>query len=59
MNPLKYIRYLPDAVRLAREIADLYKGDPEAVRKDIADRRAEIARKRAERDKQLAEKHGG
>lgn len=59
MNPLKYLRYLPDAARLAREIADLYKGDHEAVRKDIADRRAEIARKRAERDKQLAEKHGG
>lgn len=58
MNPLNYLRYVPDAIRLARELAALYKGDHEAVRKDIADRRAEIAAKRAERDKQLAEKHG-
>lgn len=58
MSPMNYLRYLPDAIRLAREIAALYQGDHAAARKDIADRRAEIAAKRAERDKQLAEKHG-
>jgi len=56
MNPLSLLRYIPEALGLIKDLSALHSGDRAAVRKDIRDRRAEIAKNRAETDRQLAEK---
>ncbi len=49
----------PELIALAVDAFHLHDGDPVAARRDILDRRAEIARLRALRDAELAAKHGG
>lgn len=49
----------PELLAMAIDAFHAHDGDVAAARRDILDRRADIARMRAERDRQLAAKHSG
>lgn len=51
------VNIAPSLIKLGETLFDVFDGDAEAARRNIEDLREEIARKRAERDQQLDEKH--
>lgn len=52
------MKIAPALVKLGATLWHAFDGDAEAARRNIDDLSEEIARKRAERDRQLDEKHG-
>lgn len=48
------LQLMPELTAFARELFQRHRGDVPAARRDIADRRAAIARDRAEADEEIA-----
>lgn len=60
MNEVEFLsRIAPELIKLGHTLYERHGDDVKAALYDIADRRAEIAQNRAERDTQLDDKHGG
>lgn len=52
-----FVAVAPHLLGFARDLYELFDGDPQAATAEIEDRRADIARRRARNDEALRRKH--